>query len=204
MENLYPDKLRVICFTPIKFKSDEKYKFYPDRIDFIALQKTKKYKFISLPQLYVIATNTLYLNPHFDKSDLEKCIFYVSNTHFAIKHKSEIIRSIINKVIRKQKLKKLKPYTVKRKLIFNPSLIIPIEKKREIIGKKCGGKVINRPESLYEAFEQVQELNLKPTLVEVAKLLHVTERTIRNHMTEELKEFQQSLKIQFYKNRKTG
>ena len=194
MHALYPDKMRIICYSQLFFRSKEPYLHFPDGTNFISIAKPKKYKFSSRKQLYVLGINTMFLNSELSEKALKSCLHYINTMHFRIPMKPETVNKILADVVKICKEGTLKPYYDKRSLIFNPSNPIPLSEKRKITGEIFGSKTKINEGMIYNALEECLEYDIIPYFRSLAKVLKVNERTVRNHMTSQLKEYQDYVK----------
>jgi hypothetical protein len=195
MRTLFPDDMRIICYSQLFFRSKEPYLYFIDGTNFISIAKPEQYKFSSGKQLYVLGINIMFLNRKLSDKDIKTCLHYINNMHFRIPMKPETVNRIVTDVVKRCKEDTINPYYKKRHLIFNPSIPITLSEKRKITGRICGAKTKIDEEIIYDVLEECLELDIIPYFRSLAKRLKVNERTVRNHMTMQLKEYQGYVKI---------
>jgi hypothetical protein len=74
-----------------------------------------------------------------------------------------------------------------RKVIFRPSINMPLNEKLSIVGKLIGRSKKVTQDDIYDAMLSIHDNDVKITLPNIAKLLSCSARTIQRNMGEELK-----------------
>ncbi len=171
---------RLIMETPIRF-GGEKYIFFPEGVDYHTLYRTKR-KINTTQEIEYVAEKLLWLNP-----DIQYDIYLYhmkqvtdrSNGHIVRTYSENKIESICEYVWNNQK----KPYCKKRKVIFNPAKMIPVEDKRKIVQKLIHPKIRFEPSQIWKACDKIDG---KLTMKKIAEVLGCSAPTLKKSLDNQM------------------
>jgi len=171
---------RLIMETPIKF-GGERYLFFPEGIDYHTLYRSKR-KINTTQEVEYVAEKLLWLNPDIEYDTYlyhMKQVTDRSNGHIVRTYSESKIESICEYVWNNPK----KPYCRKRKVIFNPAKMIPVEEKRKIVQKLIHPKIRFEPTEIWMACKEVDG---KLTMKKIAEVLGCSAPTLKKSFNNQM------------------
>jgi|TARA_B100000902_G_scaffold57801_1_gene64789 AraC-like DNA-binding protein len=166
---------RIIMESSFKF-GGQKYLFFPKGIEFYSLFRTTR-KINSIQEVEYVAEKLRWLNPKIEYSVFVRHMKQMtdrSNGHVIRTYSDRRIDAICEDVWEKTLTK---PYCrKKRKVIFNPSKMIPIEEKRKIVQQLIHPSIRFESSDIWRACSQIQG---KLTMKKIGEVLGCSAPTVR-------------------------
>ena len=159
--------------------------YFTSPVDFYTLYRSTR-KINTFNELEYFAEVLIHLNPKLEKGLFIRLMLELAdrvNGHVIRTYSEERILEMCDNVFFNRKV----PFCRrKRKILFNPSKIIPIEDKRMIIGKVLS-KGVNNLEAIYNMVEEYMEEGQIIYISEIAKKLNMSHRTVQRAIDKHLK-----------------
>ena len=166
---------RIIMESSFRFHG-KKYLFYPEGVEFYSLYRTTR-KINSIQEVEYVAEKFRWLNPNIEYFVFIRHIKEMtdrSNGHVIRTYSEKRIEALCEDVWGKT-LKK--PYCrKKRKVIFNPSKMIPVQEKRKIVQQLIHPKINFKSVDIWRACGQIQG---KITMKKIGDVLGCSAPTVR-------------------------
>lgn len=166
---------RIIMESSFRFQG-KKYLFYPEGVEFYSLYRTTR-KINSIQEVEYVAEKFRWLNPNIEYFVFIRHIKEMtdrSNGHVIRTYSEKRIEALCEDVWDKT-LKK--PYCrKKRKVIFNPSKMIPVQEKRKIVQQLIHPKINFKSVDIWRACGQIQG---KITMKKIGDILGCSAPTVR-------------------------
>tara|TARA_Y100000996_G_C22533121_1_gene647270 strand:- start:1024 stop:1749 length:726 start_codon:yes stop_codon:yes gene_type:complete len=166
---------RIIMESSFRFQG-KKYLFYPEGVEFYSLYRTTR-KINSIQEVEYVAEKFRWLNPNIEYFVFIRHIKEMtdrSNGHVIRTYSEKRIEALCEDVWGKT-LKK--PYCrKKRKVIFNPSKMIPVQEKRKIVQQLIHPKINFKSVDIWRACGQIQG---KITMKKIGDILGCSAPTVR-------------------------
>lgn len=166
---------RIIMESSFRFHG-KKYLFYPKGVEFYSLYRTTR-KINSIQEVEYVAEKFKWLNPNVDYFVFMRHIKQMtdrSNGHvirtYSEKRIEALCEDVWNKISRKPYCRR------KRKVIFNPSKMIPVEEKRKIVQQLIHPKINFKSVDIWRACGQIQG---KITMKKIGVILGCSAPTVR-------------------------
>ena len=129
-----------------------------------------------------------YLNPQLDQDQFQELSKYICNkrTGFITFNVNE---SLLNKMVYDVSMMELDepPRNKQRKIIFKEFCKLITEEKLSIVGKMVGRSKSVHEDDIYQCMLDIHDMSKKITIVNIAKLLDCSIRTIHRNMGMDLK-----------------
>jgi hypothetical protein len=182
--NLFP---RVLQESYFHFSGAD-YMYFDEKVEFYSLNYRSR-KIQSFQELIYCMEVVLHLNPDIEWEEFIKMALWVSDRTNGKTIRTYGETNVTESCVRVYD-KKRKPYVNNyRRVIFNPAKIIDKSTKMSIVGKVCGGmKRRIDTQKIYDVVEEMMGEGIKIRLKDVALSLGVTQQTITNHVTEDIKD----------------
>lgn len=164
------------------------YLYFDEKVEFYSLNYRAR-KIQSFQELIYCMEVILWLNPEIEWEKYLAMAIWVSD-----RGNGRTIRTYSETNVERACVRvydnKRKPYVNQhRKIIFNPAKKINKERKMQIVGKMCGGGSRRiTTQSIYDVVEESMAEDVKIRLKDIAASLGVTQQTITNHVTDDIKE----------------
>ncbi len=175
------EKDRIIMESYFNFKG-QKYLFFPEGVEFYSLYRSTR-KINSIQEIEYVAEKFKWLNPKIEYSVFVSHIKSMtdrSNGHVIRTYSESRIEKICEDVWDKNK----KPYCrKKRKIIFNPSKMIPVQEKRKIVQTLIHPKIIFEPTEIWRACSKIKG---KITMKKIAFQLGCSAPTVRKSFNNQM------------------